>query len=70
MLVLSRKNGQRVRIGRDIEVTVLEVSGGRVKLGFSAPKDVAIQRNELGPKAAPKHAVWRIGSAVGELCPA
>ena len=47
MLVLSRKCGECVQIGSSIEVKVLEVSGGRVKLGFSAPLETAIQREEI-----------------------
>jgi carbon storage regulator len=47
MLVLCRKNGQRVRIGQFIEVTVLEIHNGRVKLGFSAPPEIPIHREEV-----------------------
>ena len=47
MLVLSRKNGECVRIGGSIEVKVLETGGGKVKLGFTAPLNVSIQRNEI-----------------------
>ena len=47
MLVLSRKNGQRVRIGQLIEVTVLESHNGRVKLGFSGPPEIPIHREEV-----------------------
>ena len=47
MLVLSRKQGQQVVIGRDIVVTVLGIQGGRVKLGFSGPAEVPIHRQEL-----------------------
>lgn len=47
MLVLSRKNGEQVVIGRDIVVTVLSIQGGRVKLGFSGPAEVPIHREEL-----------------------
>ena len=47
MLVLSRKAGQRVRIGDDVEVTVVTVEGGKVRLGFVAPRDVTIVRTEL-----------------------
>ena len=47
MLVLSRKKGQRVRIGQLIEVTVLESHNGRVKLGFSGPPEVPIHREEV-----------------------
>ena len=47
MLVLSRKRGETIVIGRDIEVTVLEVRGDRVKLGFQGPAEVPIHRAEL-----------------------
>jgi carbon storage regulator len=47
MLVLSRKRGERIVIGQDIEVTILEVFGGRVRLGIQAPMEVSIQREEL-----------------------
>lgn len=47
MLVLSRKTHEQIQIGRDVFVTVLEVSGGRVRLGFQAPRDVRICRAEL-----------------------
>ena len=46
MLVLGRKPGERVFVGDDIEVVVLEVRGGRVKLGFNAPGYLPIQRGE------------------------
>lgn len=47
MLVLTRKIGETVRIGGQIRVTVLRVSGGKVKLGFSGPTGIPIQREEL-----------------------
>ena len=47
MLVLSRKIGERVVIGDRIVVTVLEVKGRQVRLGFEAPPDVQIWRGEL-----------------------
>ncbi len=47
MLVLSRKPGERVFLGNEIEVVVVEVRGDRVKLGFVAPGYVPIQRGEL-----------------------
>lgn len=47
MLVLTRKIGEAINIGKDIEVVVLNVSGGRVKLGLSAPREVILQRAEL-----------------------
>jgi carbon storage regulator len=47
MLILSRKVGQRIRIGDGIEVIVQRVSGERVTLGLAAPRDVKILRGEL-----------------------
>jgi carbon storage regulator len=47
MLVLSRKIGERVTIGDGVVVTVLEVKGKQVRLGFEAPSDVPIWRGEL-----------------------
>lgn len=47
MLALSRKAGESVILGNDIELTILEVKGEQVKLGIKAPKDVAIYRKEL-----------------------
>jgi carbon storage regulator len=47
MLVITRKNGEQLIIGRDVEVTVLKVQGKRVKLGIQGPVDVPIHRKEL-----------------------
>jgi len=47
MLVITRKNGERLIIGHDIEVTVLKIRGNRVKLGIRGPADVPIHREEL-----------------------
>lgn len=47
MLVLSRKAGERVSIGSNIEVTVLGIHKGKVKLGFLGPSEVPIHREEI-----------------------
>jgi carbon storage regulator len=47
MLVLTRKQGQSILIGDGIEVQVLSVAGEKVHLGITAPRDVAIFRNEV-----------------------
>jgi carbon storage regulator len=50
MLVLARRPGQRVLIGRDTEVTevvVVEVRGDNVRLGFTAPAEVPVHREEV-----------------------
>ncbi|WP_226580600.1 carbon storage regulator CsrA [Halobacillus litoralis] len=47
MLVLNRKSGESIKIGQDIEVKVVAVEGGQVKLGIDAPKHVDIHRKEV-----------------------
>lgn len=47
MLVLTRKKGESVLIGEDIEISVLEVIGDIVKIGIKAPGEVNILRKEL-----------------------
>ncbi len=47
MLALSRKSGESIMIGSDVEITVLEVKGEQVKIGISAPKSVPIYRKEI-----------------------
>ena len=47
MLVLSRKAGESIVLGRSIEVFVLEVQGNRVRLGVQAPENVPVARKEI-----------------------
>lgn len=47
MLVLSRKNSQSIIIDSNIQITVLGVHNGRVRLGIDAPKEISIQREEV-----------------------
>jgi carbon storage regulator len=47
MLVLSRKESERIRLGNSIVVTVVRVSGDKVRLGIDAPPDVLVLREEL-----------------------
>ena len=47
MLVLTRKLGQSIVIGDEIEVVVLEVRGEQVRLGIKAPKTVTVHRKEI-----------------------
>lgn len=47
MLVLSRKFDQRIVIGGNIVVTVVDIRGDKVRLGISAPKGVVIDREEV-----------------------
>lgn len=47
MLVIRRKREQTIRIGEDIEITVLEIENGQVKLGINAPRDIPVFREEI-----------------------
>lgn len=47
MLVLTRKKGQSIIIGDNIELTIVEVFGDQVRLGINAPKDISIHRKEI-----------------------
>ena len=47
MLILTRRSNESIRIGNDIQVTVLGTSGGKVRLGIAAPKDIPVHRQEV-----------------------
>ena len=47
MLILSRKIHESIQIGGDITVSIVKLTAGNVKLGFTAPKDVNIVRSEI-----------------------
>jgi len=47
MLILSRKTDEKIRIGQNITITVIEVRGDQVKLGVEAPKSVKVFRQEV-----------------------
>lgn len=47
MLVLSRQVDETIMIGDDIEVTVVDIRGDKVRLGITAPKEIAVHRKEV-----------------------
>jgi carbon storage regulator len=47
MLVLSRKESQRIRLGDSIVVTIVKISGDKVRVGIEAPAEVLVLRDEL-----------------------
>jgi carbon storage regulator len=49
MLVLSRKQNERIRVGDSIVVTIVRVSGDKVRIGIEAPANVRVLRDELHP---------------------
>ena len=49
MLVLSRKLGEKIYIGENVCITVVDIDRGKIRLGIEAPRDVPIYREELLP---------------------
>jgi len=65
MLVLTRKLQERIQIGDDITITVVQIKGNRVRVGVEAPKNVRVVRGELAERE--KEQCERDGSP-GVLC--
>ena len=61
MLVLSRKQSQRIKLGDSIVITVVRVAGDKVRLGIDAPRDMLVLRDELEPHDV----AGGIGPAIG-----
>ena len=53
-LVLSRKLGEKIYVGDNVCITVVDVDRGKIRLGIEAPRDVPIYRHELPPPEAPE----------------
>jgi carbon storage regulator len=66
MLILTRKSGEKIAIGDDIVITVLETRGTLVKLGIEAPLDVAVHRQEVYEKVCQENRA-ATGIAAAEL---
>lgn len=47
MLVLNRKKGETILIGENIEITIVDIVGDKIKIGINAPKEVNIVRKEI-----------------------
>jgi len=47
MLVLSRQKDESIIIGDDVEITIVDVRGDKVRLGISAPKNITVHRKEV-----------------------
>lgn len=57
MLVLSRKQGEKIIIGDNIVITVVRVDHNQVRIGIEAPVDVGVFREEIYPGAARRNAI-------------
>jgi carbon storage regulator len=47
MLILTRRPGESIQVGEDIEISVIEIRGNQVRLGINAPAEVLVLRSEL-----------------------
>jgi len=47
MLILTRRLGETLRIGDDIEVTILSQNGNQIRIGINAPKETPVHREEV-----------------------
>ena len=52
MLVLSRREGERLRLGDSIVLTIIRIAGDKVRVGIQAPDDLLVLREELEPYEA------------------
>jgi carbon storage regulator len=74
MLVLTRKSNQSIMIGDDVEVSVLAVTGEKVRIGIQAPQEIPVFRKEIyleihreGSEAAPTDTRAEVDDALREL---
>ena len=47
MLILTRKLGESIQIGNDIQITLLDVKGKQIRIGIEAPREVTVHREEV-----------------------
>lgn len=68
MLVLSRNKGERIVIGNNIVLTVVDIRGDRVRLGFTGPSEVPIHREEVFRRMVAEEEA-RCGNLAADACP-
>ncbi|MDQ1576145.1 MAG: carbon storage regulator [Microbacteriaceae bacterium] len=69
MLVLTRKIGEKILIGDDIELTILDIRGDGIRVGIDAPRGIKIQRDEVvrAVEAANQEALQQTGATDEQL---
>ena len=63
MLILTRRVGETLMIGDQVTVTVLGVKGNQVRIGITAPKDVAVHREEIYQRIRQEHGGGAVADA-------
>jgi carbon storage regulator len=66
MLILTRRSGETVHIGDDVVVTVLAVKGNQVRIGINAPRNVAVDREEIFERKRSENAARHLGTPGNE----
>jgi carbon storage regulator len=62
MLILTRRAGEALRIGDEIEVTVMAVNGSQVRIGINAPRNIAVDREEIAERKRRDREALRAGA--------
>jgi carbon storage regulator len=57
VLIITRKRGERIMVGDDVVLQVIEVSGGSVRIGIDAPRSTAVHREEIWNAVRREHTV-------------
>jgi carbon storage regulator len=65
MLILTRKVGETLMIGDEVEVTILSLKGNQVRIGVNAPKDVPVHREEIYDRIKREQAGNEVGNEAG-----
>ena len=65
MLILTRKVGETLMIGDEIEVTILSLKGNQVRIGVNAPKNVPVHREEIYDRIKREQTVVEPGNSIG-----
>jgi len=67
MLVLTRKLNESIMIGDDVKITIIDVRGDQVKLGISAPRQIAVHREEIYQEIQRESNIAASGAGVEEM---
>jgi carbon storage regulator len=62
MLILSRRKGESLKLGDDVEITVLRTAGGQVSLGITAPRTLSVLRGELAAAVLAQNQAAALGA--------